>query len=253
MPAKKIIRLSDVDSTNNYAAHLIQTIRPNEGTIVSSEYQEKGKGQSGAAWESRRGENLLASFILYPSIEPSRFFLLNQCISLAVHEVIKNETADVKIKWPNDIMAGGKKIAGILIENSIRGNNFVYSVAGTGININQDNFLKYNPEATSLFLQTGYKKSVDDMLNKLSTAIEKWYGLLCNKEYDFIQSAYLNSLFLRGIHANFKRAVYNREENSESDVFFSGVITGVSGEGKLLIETGKKDIEAFDFKQIKFI
>ncbi|MFI5220658.1 MAG: biotin--[acetyl-CoA-carboxylase] ligase, partial [Bacteroidia bacterium] len=127
---KYIIRLETVDSTNNYAAALISKSKPAEGTAIMADFQDYGRGQRETIWESENGKNLLVSFILYPQIDTADYFLLNECFSLAVREVIEDITGlDVKIKWPNDILVNNKKIAGILIENSIRGNTILYSIA----------------------------------------------------------------------------------------------------------------------------
>src|SRR5207342_2159816 len=119
-------------------------------------------------------------------------FLFNQCIALGVHEMIGQELGkNVKIKWPNDIMVNDKKIAGILIESSISGNKFQYAIAGIGINVNQAQFKKYSPEATSFFLETEKLFIPGDLLNKLNRSLTRWYNMLHNEYFEFIRTAYL--------------------------------------------------------------
>lgn len=151
---KNLITLQSIKSTNTYAAELVQREKPEEGTVIMTEYQENGRGQRETSWESERGQNLLASFIFYPTINVADHFLFNQCIALGIHEMIKSELGNnVTIKWPNDILVNEKKIAGILTETAISANKFQYAIAGVGINVNQKHFKNYSPEATSFFLR----------------------------------------------------------------------------------------------------
>ncbi|MEP7170201.1 MAG: biotin--[acetyl-CoA-carboxylase] ligase, partial [Bacteroidota bacterium] len=204
---KNLIRHSSVGSTNTYAAELIQKEKPEEGTVIMTEFQEKGRGQRETSWESEHGVNLLASFIFYPSIPVADHFLFNQCIALSVHDMIETELGkNVTIKWPNDILVNDKKIAGILIENSISGYKFQHAIAGIGINVNQVQFKKYSPEATSFFLERETLFVVNGLLEKLSRSLSKWYNILNDEYYELIRTSYLSILFRKGELFSYKVA-----------------------------------------------
>src|SRR5689334_16542482 len=100
----RVIELEETDSTNSHASRILHDEVPEEGTIVLTQFQKAGRGQRGSLWESERGKNLLASYILYPTfLHPGEQFVLSQAIALAVkdtiHEITGRETV---VKWPND-------------------------------------------------------------------------------------------------------------------------------------------------------
>lgn len=240
---KYIIRLDTVDSTNNYAAALFVKDKPAEGTVIMADYQDAGRGQRTTKWESERAKNLLVSFIFYPQIDVADYFFINQCVSLAVHEVVENELVNnVKIKWPNDIMVNDRKVAGILIENSIRGNDFMYSLAGIGMNVNQIVFNRYSTEATSFALEQKKNFIVPDLLNKLCGSLKTWYQALNNEEHDRIALAYSKRLFRKDEWCEYEIA----------DEKIKGAIRGVSEDGKLIIEKENGEKVKFNLKEVKF-
>ena len=118
------IALDKIDSTNNYAMLLIKNEEfskknlPEEGTVITANYQWQGRGQQGANWHSELGLNLMASYILYPNFLPfNQLFALSQAIALGCLHCLKQFTAKtVCIKWPNDLFVEDKKIGGILID-----------------------------------------------------------------------------------------------------------------------------------------
>ena len=146
------IRLNRVNSTNKYAVEMIAKSKPIEGTVISASFQYEGRGQIGRFWESEAEKNITCSTILRPDfLEASDQFQLNIAISLALHDFISHflDNKDVKIKWPNDIYVGDKKIAGILLQNSLIGKKVNSTIVGTGININQTEFSGDVPNPTS--------------------------------------------------------------------------------------------------------
>lgn len=241
---KNIIRLNEIDSTNNYALQLLADGKPLEGTVVTTSYQHSGRGQRTAVWQSEKDMNLAASFIFYPPTPVADHFLFNQCISLAVHETIeKMLNQKTFIKWPNDILVNNKKIAGILIENSIRGNQFIYSVAGIGININQKQFSAFTPPATSFALENNETFVVDDVLFWLCRYLNKWYTALCSEDDELINNTYLQHLFRYNELA--------RYEIAGEKIY--GTITGTNEDGRLLMETHEKGMLVLNLKEVKFV
>ena len=241
---KNIISLSSVESTNTVAIELIQKEHPVEGTVILSEFQKSGRGQRETSWESEEGENLLMSFIFYPTLTVTDHFLFNQCITLSVHDMIEKELdKSVAIKWPNDILVDNKKIAGILIENSISGNKFQYAVAGIGININQSRFKKYSPEATSFYLETKSFFDIRDVLYKLSQYLSKWYTILNEKQFDLIRNSYWKSLFR-------KEALFSYQVNDKK---ISATIKGISEDGRLLLQEKGGETLKLNAKEVKYV
>lgn len=132
----QIERHAWVDSTNTLAVRRAREGAP-EGTVVVAEGQRAGRGRGGSVWESPYGKNIYASVILRPPLTPA----LSQGITLVVGEVLAEALAAyagarITIKWPNDLLLDGKKLAGILTEASVCGGELEYVVVGFGINVN---------------------------------------------------------------------------------------------------------------------
>ena len=158
----QIFRLDKVDSTNNFAANLIEEQLCRNGALILADTQTAGKGQRGSLWESETGKNLLCSYV-YFSDNLSVDFLqeLNMCLSISLIKCLNYFEIDAEIKWPNDILVDGKKISGILIENNVRAGKVKSMIFGIGLNINQQSFL--NLRATSMALIRGAEFSIDEV------------------------------------------------------------------------------------------
>lgn len=132
-----IIHLSSVDSTNNYAAKLIKIGKVTHGTVILADEQTNGRGQRSNSWISDKGRDLTFSLVLIPQgLTTNGLFGLNQVASQTIKEVIDELGGrNVCVKWPNDIMVGSKKIAGILIENSCEGERVGNVIVGIGLNV----------------------------------------------------------------------------------------------------------------------
>lgn len=239
-----LIILDCVDSTNNYATNHLVNEGWIEGTVVLTDFQDKGKGQSSNSWESENGKNLLFSMVLYPSFIPVQYqFLISKVIALGVCEVVSLFAENASIKWPNDIYVGNKKIGGILIENAILGAEFSYSVAGVGLNVNQHKFISDAPNPISLFQLTGIEYDRDEILKMVIQSINKWYEILKRKEFSVIDTAYLKRLYRFGVDAKYE----------DDSGIFTGRIVGVDQTGQLMIEKGSGEVRAYYFKEVAFL
>ncbi|MCK5730768.1 MAG: biotin--[acetyl-CoA-carboxylase] ligase [Draconibacterium sp.] len=242
--SKKIIVLNEVDSTNNYANQLILSEAADEGTVILTQFQKKGKGQLGNSWESEAGKNILATVILFPRfLNAGKQFLISKIVSLSLVEFLKNETDDVSIKWPNDIYVGNKKIAGILIENSIKGNTLFSSLLGIGLNLNQTKFLSDAPNPISLKQLTGKEYVVETVASEISESILKWYKKIKTGGFNNIDSEYFSHLFRNG-----EWAKYSKDGN-----VFEARIIGVGKFGQLQLENRDGTIDDFIFKEVEFM
>jgi BirA family biotin operon repressor/biotin-[acetyl-CoA-carboxylase] ligase len=241
---QKIIETHTVDSTNNYAKNLLSTGRPPEGTAVLAHTQESGRGQMGNTWASEPGKNLTVSYVFYPSfLEAAKQFYLNMAVALAVKDCCELLLEDeVKIKWPNDIYHHDKKIAGILIENSISGNNLTSSVVGVGLNINQTSFPESLPNPSSLHLITGKEFVVAEVLNHLSHFLEKYYLQLRQQHFNFLDKAYTVALY----------RYQQTHEFRHGDKLLRGEVNGVTKEGKLILYSNGKE-HRFAFKEVEYV
>lgn len=242
----EIIEIDNIDSTNKYVLSLLdKNKRFDEGVVVAANTQYAGKGQDKNSWESEPGKNLTISIILQPKFLPvEKQFMLNKIISLSIYDFIKSfEINDTSIKWPNDIYIGNKKVAGVLINNTIKGNSYDYCVVGTGININQVKFTGEAPNPVSLKQKCHKEFDLDKCLNKLCLITENWYNKLKNEEIKEINNSYINSLY--------RYNKYHKYILRGKTVIAK--ITGISEYGKLILQTKNNEIYSCDFKEVKFV
>ena len=238
----QFIHLNSVHSTNIYAFELLRQKNTVEGTVITTNYQEKGKGQLGQKWDSEKCKNLQFSIIMSPKIEVENQFQLSQLVAISLKEWLDTMAVDdVKIKWPNDILVKGKKIVGVLIENSIQGREISHSIIGIGINVNQESFANFTRPATSLRLELGHlldrQLLLDDLLQLFYTNYVQFISGNLN-----LQQMYLNSLFGFG----------TPQQYSDEEGEFLGVILGVLPSGKLHVNRNGK-LKSYDLKELKFL
>ena len=244
---KVLYHLSEVPSTNAFALELLSKTKPAEGTVISAHHQTHGRGQIGSYWESAPGENLTLSFIFYPHfLHPTQQHFLGKIFALAARDLIGSHipSKPALVKWPNDIIAGSRKIGGILVQNSIQGEKLQYTVGGIGLNINQCHFRQYAPPATSLALETGKTFDTEQLRDELCNKIEVYYEILRSGAYHSIDQMYLNHLMLLN-----RPAVFQRQSNRET---FEGHIRGVSDSGLLIVEHHGIS-ETFGLKEIRLL
>ncbi len=241
----EIIRLNEVDSTQDELRTRVMSDPIQEGTVVTARKQGKGRGLGENVWESEEGANLLMSLLWKPVfLHVSQQFLLTKVVSLAVADLMQSiiQQSDIRIKWPNDVYVGDRKIAGILIENSIIGEQFQYCLIGIGININQTAFSKTLPNPVSLSQLKGNELSIDHCLQLLCEFLDQKLLQLKN-DIRSLNTDYLNRLYRFNTTAPFlidKKQIEAR-------------ITGVSPFGMLQLAMPDGKTAEFDMKQIKFI
>ena len=234
-----VIKLDATDSTNDYLRQMMLVNKLTTPTVVWSLFQKKGKGQRGQVWTSQAGENL--TFSLYiPNLSryADQLFSINKIVSVCLAEwLLSFQISNISVKWPNDILSGDKKLAGILVESSVQKSTAKSIIIGMGINVNQIQFPQL-PNATSMRLCTAKTYDLSTLLMSVVPKIIE--GLtLPGKDWD---DAYQQSLY--GLNQK-RRFVSGKHE-------FEGVIRSVSLEGKLVIETevGEK---LFDVKELQFV
>ena len=236
----KII-LSDVDSTNNFAAKIMNEGLGGHGSVIMAENQSNGRGQQGSIWQSEPKMNLLFSIILCSEqLSKLKPIYINWMVSISLVDFLRGYDISACIKWPNDIMIGEKKIAGMLIENKYNGSELKQSIVGVGLNVNQVSFEL--SKATSMRLQTGISYPLEELLNAFVFSFRKnEYMLSINGKND-LKNKYLDRLF--GLN---KQRVFKSKSGE-----FEGEIIGVDDSGQLLIESRGKQT-AYQNKQIQFL
>lgn len=243
--AGQIIKyLPACQSTNDEASDLIARSDPAEGTLVVTDHQTTGRGQRGNAWEAQPGQNLTASLILKPTfLRATDQFWLNMAVSLGITDTLQPILGDMlRIKWPNDIYVGDRKLGGILIENTLHGYSIAWSVVGVGLNVNQTEF--GYPTATSVQQQAPLPSGYDlpGLLRLVCERIEPRYLQLRSGQRSGLKKDYLELLYR-----------YQQEHSFETDGrAFRGTITGIDPSGRLAIaEAG--EVRYFGFKEVSFI
>jgi BirA family transcriptional regulator, biotin operon repressor / biotin---[acetyl-CoA-carboxylase] ligase len=231
-------------STNNYATRLLASKKVEEGTVVLTFRQLKGRGHGKNVWESADFKNLTFSLVLFPGFLPAnKQFLLSQVVSLGLYDFLSGKTSGVTIKWPNDLLIHGKKVAGILIENSVLGENLHSTVIGIGININQIVFPDHLPHATSLAIETGKEYALEETCQLMLQEIMKWYQVLKNQQMEKINDWYLKHLFRKGEKSYFQK----------DNLVFEAEILGIDHYGQLLLKNSSDEIKVFPFKSVEMI
>ena len=239
-----IIKLDATNSTNDYLKHLMRKQFVDNFTIVVTNNQEKGRGQRDAEWHSEAGKNLTFSVLIRDLImSPTELFALNIAVALSVLETLNQLTSKkCAVKWPNDIMADNKKIAGILIENAIQQNGEIYSVIGIGLNVNQIYFNTIN-NVTSLKLLESLDYNLDNVLNNVLENLKQNISLVRIKS-DLLWKKYLDNLFKKEIPTTFE------DKNQQK---FMGIIKGVSSVGQLQVLLEDDSIKNYGVKEIKML
>jgi BirA family biotin operon repressor/biotin-[acetyl-CoA-carboxylase] ligase len=238
----KILKLTEVDSTNRYLKELIIISPQAEGLVVIADSQTNGVGQRGNAWDSEKNKNLTFSLLLKPKIDARNQFEITQIISLAIIEFLNSIGILATIKWPNDIFIDNDKVGGMLIENTIRDGKIMDSIIGVGLNINQTEFSTVLINASSLKLKMNLDYNLESILEGLLNFIDKQYLAYKTKSNKILQTNYLDKLF------RFNELVFF-EINGKS---IKAIISGVDESGKLILNINNT-IQSFDLKEVKFL
>ena len=232
--------LDEVGSTNEFALDLCRTSRPVSGTVIATKFQSNGRGQRGKSWLSQKDVNATFSVIYKTTIPPANQFVLVQMASLAVFETIISLAPhlELAIKWPNDIYIEDMKVAGILIQNIIKGAEIEYTVIGIGVNLNQASFDDDLPNPTSLLLETGLEYDRIEFIEAIADRLDQY---MLDGPEENIRQAYHEALYLREEPSLF----YCNDETIE------GIIVGVDLTGKLKLDVDG-EIRKFTFGELVY-
>lgn len=245
-----LMALAKTDSTNRYLNDWCNG-HPDaveELTTVCAEYQTAGKGQRGNSWEAADGKNLLFSFVLYPAfLEAGQQFILSQVISLGIKEALDNLVEGISIKWPNDIYWREKKICGILIENDLQGRYLNRSIAGVGLNVNQEVFHSDAPNPVSLKQITGQDYDRYELLADILTRIHDYYVRLRTEN----PVRFRPDISVRYAEALFRRDGWHLYTDSHGT--FRARIVCVESDGRFVLEDEEKNLRHYLFKEVQYV
>lgn len=239
-----------VDSTNSWAAREMAVI--DKMSVFAAEYQTAGRGQRGNKWHSATGENLTFSIGLRfgndmtGHLKAIEQFVITEIAALSAADFLTGKGADVRIKWPNDIYVRDRKICGMLIENSLCGDEVASSIVGIGINLKQRNFPPELINPTSLAIATGLEIGPRDALKDfLPLFLARMEMSLTPEGRAGLRNDYLEVLYRKDKDFTYR--------DNAAGVEFQGIIKGISDIGELLVEMPDKSIRSFSFKEIGYI
>lgn len=239
-----IIKLNAINSTNDYLKELSSSQFLENFTIVSAENQTAGRGQMGAKWDTHPGKNLTFSVLVKDLLQGiSGIFSLNAAVAVSVVTALESfDIPELSIKWPNDILAGNKKIGGILIENSIKTDGEIYSIVGIGLNINQ-NVFEGLTKASSLSVVMGKEFDKEEVLVTIIESLKRNVAVLLQNETTLIWKKYHSKLYKKDVPMPFEKGGNK----------FMGIIKEVTLNGSLRVQLEDDSIAEYGIKEVQLL
>ena len=226
-----IFRSASTDSTNRQLADFLRDGLP-DGSVfpefgaVMADFQTGGRGQGSNRWHSEAGLNLLISTYFRPPIPAARQFVFNEFFALCVRNFVSSFiNEEVKIKWPNDIYVNDRKIAGILIEHSVIGDDIRYSIAGLGLNINETDFPSDLPNPISISQLIRKQYDINELAAQLLAVFQSYFMNLKEEKWEKLEQEYFSHLY------RMEKFSFYIVENQKVEA----KITGVDKFGRLLL------------------
>ena len=244
-----IVHLLEVDSTNrsvrDEAAALWQNRGINDFAVVSAGLQTAGRGQRGNTWSSNAGENLLFSILARPgeSLKVTEQFLLSQAVALSIHDAMKCYGIDTQLKWPNDIYAGSRKLAGILLELDYSGAFVEQAIIGIGLNVNQEGFPPMDRVPVSMKMLWKRDFILDDVLATILDLFEHYYTEMRFGNRDAIAAEYKRVLLGMNERRTFIDGVGR----------FDAVIQDIESDGHLILQRNDGSTGRYAFKEVDMV
>jgi BirA family biotin operon repressor/biotin-[acetyl-CoA-carboxylase] ligase len=236
----------EIPSTNRLAQELLAVRTLPEGTVIQAGHQPAGRGQQGSHWEVSPGQNLTLSVIYYPRQLPAaQLFRLSKAVALALRATAAYflPGQEVLVKWPNDLLIGRRKAAGILIENQLAGAFLRHSIIGIGLNVNQTRFpAALESRATSLAQVAGHEFPLEGVRARLFQELEAHYLALRQGREAYLDQAYLQHLY------GYQETVPLLVEGQRCEL----PVMGVDGRGRLVLEQGGK-LSYHEMKTVTFL
>lgn len=227
---RRLIAVATTGSTNDLAADAARGGAP-EGTVVIAEAQTAGRGRLGRAWQSEPGLNLYMSVLLRPELGPAEAPRLSLLAGVAVAEALETEGLEVAIKWPNDVLVGRRKIAGILTEMEAEADRVRAVVVGIGVNLNstEDDFLpELRDKATSVLIESGRRADRPAFAARLLESFERHYRNFSRQGLAAVAADWNRRSCLDG----------QRVRVAQAGTTVEGLCVGIDSDGALLVKQG---------------
>lgn len=241
--------LESVDSTNNEVLRRLGGL--DNLSVIAARCQTAGRGQRGNTWTAEPGANLTFSIFLrfgqgsLPPLKATEQFILSELITVSVSDFLLAKGVEATVKWPNDVYVGRRKIAGILIESALSGDDLATSVIGCGLNLNQVSFPPQLVNPTSLRLLKGHNYDIEESLKEIMDIFLKYISLMQEPHGpSSIRETYLSRLYQKGRPCPYTDCLTGQT--------FAGIICGITETGKLVIDTPSGPRE-FSFKEVSYI
>lgn len=250
----KVVRYDTVTDGTNAAAirALAEGVELPAGTVFRADAQTAGRGQGSNRWHATPAANLLLSLIAYPDhLSVHRLFVLTQLSGLAVADTVRaflppDLANTVRLKWPNDVYVGKRKIAGILVQNGLRGSAISWSVLGIGLNVNETNFPpELELSATSLALLLGSTVDREAVLATLLANLSACYQLSQPAQLSVLEARYAQQLY--------RLNEPGRYRDTATGVSFFAILRGVNEAGQLRLEMAEGGERVFSLREVQFI
>ena len=210
---------------------------------VYTDFQTAGRGAGSNKWYSSRGLNILTSICFDTGLAASDQFVFNLWFATSTRRFLAKYVPEVLIKWPNDMYIHDRKLAGDLTEHSVSGNCLDFTVAGIGIDVNEEVFPDWIPNPTSLFLETGHRYDIGTLMDEYLAVLRERRQLLNLDHSAKLREEYLSHL-------------YRLNETHSYDISgqqITGIIRNIDRFGRLVLELPDGKREAFGFKEIGYV
>ncbi len=238
----KTLVIERTGSTNTWVAE--NSSRLEAPCMVYALDQSAGRGQRGNSWESEHGNNITASALLVADgVEPLRQFVISEAVALAVTDLLGALGVEAAVKWPNDIYVADRKVCGILIEHSIMGRSITRTIAGIGVNINQETFRSDAPNPVSVKQLTGKDYPLEKVAAMLGSHIEERLAQISGGT----------------IHEEFMKRLWRGDgkmypfRDRKDGAMISARIEDIAEDGILSLRDEEGNLRKYAFKEVEFI
>ena len=210
---------------------------------VYADFQTAGRGAGCNKWHSSRGCNILTSIYFETGLDAADQFVFNLWFATATRRFLAKYVPDILIKWPNDMYVHDRKLAGDLTEHSVSGGRLDFTIAGIGINVNEERFPEDIPHPTSLLLETGKHYDVDALLDEYLAVLQERRPLLSKEHEAELRDEYLSHLY---------------RLNEQHPYLIDGqcttcIIRDIDRFGRLMMELPDGKREAYGFKEVGYV
>ncbi len=238
---RKLLIFPELESTNTWLKAAPSNVTE-DGMICLTDWQTKGRGQYQRSWVTEPCSNLTWSYLLRPQTHDRLFLLTLTCIHAVANVVERELNLHTSIKWPNDLMIEGKKVAGVLAEAVFNGNNFDRFIVGIGLNVNQSSFPDSLTEAASLLQLLGRaldrERLLADIVNETEVLMQAWL----QKDMDLVK------------HINQRIIGYGTKVRVEVDgniLDGKWLLLGVNVYGHLHVLDDNYSVQTFSYEQVR--